>query len=159
MKLFFFTIFYCIMNKNGDGNMKKLVAILLAVLVVLGLSGCQKYKTYTEISYTQLKEKMEAKDTFVLVVGAAHCSACKEYKVNMEDVIKDKQIEVFYIDMDKLTEEEDTKLYSEFVVTSTPTTIFFKEGEQTRVIDRIVGAADYDKIVKQLIKQGFLEEK
>jgi len=139
--------------------MKKLGTIILAILVVLGLSGCQKYKTYTEISYTGLKQKMESKDTFVLVVGAAHCSACKEYKVTMEEVIKDKQIEIFYIDMDKLTEEEDAKLYSEFVVTSTPTTIFFKDGEQTRVYDRIVGAADYNEVVKKLIKHGFMEEK
>lgn len=159
MKLFFFNVFYCIMNKNGDGSMKKIGTIMLAILIIFGLSGCKKYTTYTEISYTQLKEKMEAKDTFVLVVGAAHCSACKEYKTTMEEIIHDKQIEIFYIDMDNLTEEEDAKLYSEFVVTSTPTTIFFKDGEQTRTYDRITGAADYQKVEKALIKQGFLEEK
>lgn len=139
--------------------MKKLGTIVFAILIVLGLSGCQKYSTYTEISYTQLKEKMEAKDTFVLVVGSATCSACKEYKVTMEEVIKKKQVEIFYLDMNKLTEQEDSKLYSEFVVTSTPTTIFFKEGEQTRTYERIIGAADYDKVVKQLEKHGFLEDK
>lgn len=139
--------------------MKKLGTILLAMLIIFGLSGCKKYTTYTEISYTQLEEKMSMKDNFVLVVGASHCSACKEYKTTMDDIIKDKQIEIFYIDMDKLTEEEDAKLYSKFVVMSTPTTIFFKEGEPTPVYNRIVGAANYDKVEKALIKNGFLEEK
>lgn len=154
------------MNKNGDGNMKRIGILILTIFITFGLFGCKneiintkKYTTYTEISYTELKEKMVAKDTFVLVVGAAHCSACKEYKMTMEEIIQDKQIEIFYIDMDNLTEEEDAKLYSEFVVTSTPTTIFFKEGEQTSTYFRIIGAADYNKIEKSLMKHGFLEEK
>ena len=136
--------------------MKKIGLIAMVILGLFGITGCQKYTTYTEISYQQLKEKMDAKDTFVLVVGSATCTACSNYKMTMEQVIKAKQVEIFYIDLNKLTSEEDAKLYSEFVVTSSPTTIFFDKGEQEPVINRIVGSADYDKIIEALEKRGYL---
>lgn len=136
--------------------MKKLGIIFLTIFIALGISGCQKYTTYTEVDYSQFKDKLEAKDTFVLVIGSATCSACKNYKITMDKVIKDKQVEIFYIDLNKLSEEDYANMYSQFVTTTTPTTIFFKEGEQEPVINRIVGSADYDTVVKELSKRGYI---
>lgn len=135
--------------------MKK-IAIAILMIFTLFITGCSKYKTYTEINYSELQSKLDNKDTFVLVVGSSTCSACANYKTTMEKVIKDKQVEIFYIDMKLLSEEDYAKLYSKFVVVSTPTTIFIKDGIETSTYDRIVGSANYSDVVNNLKKQGYI---
>ena len=45
-------------------------------LMIILLTGCGNPK-YTEISYEQLKEKLDNKDTFVLLLGSDTCSAVR----------------------------------------------------------------------------------
>lgn len=137
--------------------MKK-VLFAFAIIGLVFLTGCKKMKGYTELSFDDLQLKLGNKDSFVLVIGSETCSACASYKTTMESVIKDKQVEIFYLDLNKLTSEQDAKIYSKYVVTSTPTTIFIKEGIETSTYDRIIGAANYSEIVENLEKQGFLGE-
>lgn len=132
--------------------------ILLLIISIILLSGCNKYNEYTQINYEELQKKLDNKDSFVLVVGSSTCSACSKYKTTMEKVIKDKDIEIFYIDLNSLTTEEKSKLYSKFVVNSTPTTIFIKNGIEESTYNRIVGAAGYSEIIDKLEKMEFIGE-
>lgn len=138
--------------------MKKILTIIAVFALTIVLTGCNKYTTYTEVSYDELQTKLENKDTFVIVMGSSTCSACAHYKTTMEKVIKDYQVEVFYLGLDKLTEEEDTKIYSKFVVNSTPTTIFIKDGEETSTYNRLVGSRSYSDVVSSLKKHGIIGE-
>lgn len=138
--------------------MKKII-ILFAVLFSILLVGCGnkiKYTDYTELKIDELQQKLDNKDSFVLVLGSSTCSACAKYRETMKNVIKDKQVEIFYLDLHALTEEEYAKIYSKYVVTSTPTTVFIKEGLETSTYDRIIGAASYSDVVNSLKKLGFL---
>ena len=76
----------------------------------------------------------------------------------MEQVIKDEQVEIFYLDNDKLTEEESSKIYSKYIITGTPTTIFIKEGNETSTYDRINGTGSYTDILDKLKKFGIIGE-
>ena len=133
--------------------MKKLLICLTTILLV----GCGNTK-YTEINYEQLKQKLDNKDTFVLLLGSDTCSACASYEKTMTKVMKDTKVEIFYVNLHALSEEDYSKIYSKFVVTSTPTTIFIKDGEETSTYNRIVGAAKYEDVIDSLKKHGYIGE-
>lgn len=138
--------------------MKKILLLVTLVFCVFGLTGCNKYTTYTEISYSGLMEKIDNKDTFAVVFGSSTCSACAKYKINMEKVIKSEQVEIFYVGLDKLSDDDYNKVYSKFVINSTPTTVFFREGVEVSTYNRIVGAANSTEIIKNLKKNGIIGE-
>lgn len=138
--------------------MKKVFMIISLLVCVIGLTGCSKYKTYTELSFDEFQNKLNNKDSFVVVMGSSTCSACAMYKKTMQDVIKDKQVEIFYLGLDKLNDEQYSKIYSKYVIESTPTTIFIKDGTETTTYDRIIGAASYSKVVDALKKHGIIGE-
>ncbi len=131
--------------------MKKILIFLITILLV----GCGNPK-YTEINYEQLKEKLDNKETFVLLLGSDTCSACANYETTMTKVMKDTKIEIFYVNLHLLSEEDYNKVYSKFVVNSTPTTIFIKDGEETTTYNRIVGSADYKTVIEKLKTLGYI---
>ena len=122
---------------------------------MLLLVGCGK-KEYTELSYIDLENKLNNKDSFVLLIGSDTCSACASYEKTMQEVMKDTNVEIFYVNLNALSNEDYAKIYSKFVVNSTPTTIFISEGEETSTYDRIIGAANYDKVISSLEKHGYI---
>lgn len=133
--------------------MKKLLICLMTILLV----GCGNPK-YAEINYEQLKQKLDNKDTFVLLLGSDTCSACASYEKTMAKVMKDTKVGIFYVNLHNLSEEDYSKIYSKFVVTSTPTTIFIKDGEETSTYNRIIGAAKYEDVIDSLKKHGYIGE-
>ena len=135
--------------------MKKVLLMVLLVLCV-ALTGCNKYKTYTELSLDEFNKKLDNKDTFVMVIGKASCSACAAYKETMEEIIKDKQIEIFYLDLDKLDDDAYAKVHSKYVIESTPTTLFIRDGSEISAYVRLVGAAGYSKVIENLKNYGYI---
>lgn len=134
--------------------MKKILCLILVMTVFL-LTGC-KNKGYTELSYAEVLNKLENKDTFVIVFGSDTCSACANYEITMKNVINKNDVEIFYLNINALDKETYANMYSKFVVTSTPTTVFIKEGKETTTYDRIIGSADYKEVVKNLEKHGYI---
>jgi thiol-disulfide isomerase/thioredoxin len=106
--------------------MKKVLCIM-AMVALIFLTGCSDSdKVYTELSYDELQTKL------------------------------DKKVEIFFLDLNQLTDEEYAKIYSKYVVTSTPTTIFISEGLETSTYERIIGAAGYSDIVQSLKTHGYI---
>ena len=134
--------------------MKK-IFIFITLISIFVLTGCKK-GGYIILSFDDLQLKLNDKDTFVLVIGSDTCSACAKYKTTMESVIKENKLDIYYLDLDSLTEEEYSKIYSKYVITSTPTTIFIKDGLETSTYDRIAGAASYSDIIENLKKHGYI---
>ena len=132
--------------------MKKL-ACLLAVILVLLVSGCSKSYLH-EISYDEYKKLIEDKETFILEVMSSECSACKEFRPKLEDVTSTYQVEVKYINLDKLTSDQ----MGELGVSSTPTVIFYIDGEEETTAARIVGSVKKDKIISKFKASGFIDE-
>lgn len=139
--------------------MKKMLCLIMIVFV-LTLSGCgkQKLTTYHEIDYAEYTSLMENKETFPLVIGSSTCSACALFKGTMESFISKHQIDVRYIDISKLSEDEYKLLMSEINFKSTPTTIFVEEGKHTSIYQRIVGAESMSNVVNAYTKMGYIGE-
>lgn len=137
--------------------MKKIL-MCLTICMILFITGCgKKLSGYTEISYQEYVSKIETGDTFPLVIGSATCSACNMFKPIMESFISKYQVEVFYIDISTLSEDDYNLLNSEINFSSTPTTVFIKDGKQTSVYYRIVGSETLSGVVNAYTKMGYIE--
>lgn len=134
--------------------MKKFFVLVL--FVVIFISGCGKRVTYNEISYSDFKLLIDNKESFPLVIGSSTCSACSLFRPTMEAFIKKYNIDVKYIDISKLSEDDNNELSSIIGYKSTPTTVFFKEGEQTSVYDRIVGSEDLNGVITAYKRMGYI---
>lgn len=140
--------------------MKKIVLLLSALVLTIVLTGCgEKYTTYVDMTYKELEQKLENKETFAFVIGRDGCSGCESYKVTMDKLIKEKQIPIYYLKTNNLTEEEYNKLSSLFYFQYTPTTIFIKDGEEKTTYDRIIGSVDAKVVIKKLEKYNLLGDK
>ncbi len=130
--------------------------ILLCIIGILFLTGCEK--DYTRITYNELETKLNNHENFVLVIGSATCFACDIYEETMKKVMSKNNIEIFFIDLDALTDAEHSKIYNKFTYAYTPTTIFIKDGEDSGTHNRFTRAADYEEVVDRLKKLGYIGE-
>jgi hypothetical protein len=95
--------------------------------------------------------------TFPVVIGSSTCSACSLFKGTMDTFISKYQVEVFYIDISKLSDDDLNSLKTEVNFSSTPTTIFVVDGKHTSVYNRIVGAESFSTVVKQYKKMNYIK--
>lgn len=138
--------------------MKKIIILTIVCALFFLTTGCvnNKLNGYTKISYTEFNEKKENGDTFPLVIGSSTCSACATYEVIMKQFIEGNQVEIFYIDLSDVSEDEYNNLKTEISFTGTPTTVFYQDGKLTSYYNRIDGAEDIDNIQKYLEKNNYI---
>ncbi|MDD6223946.1 MAG: thioredoxin family protein [bacterium] len=131
--------------------MKKLSIFMIMIAICL-VTGCSK-SYLKEISYKEYQQLLENKETFILEVMRDDCSACQTFKPNLEKVANEYKVEVKYLNISKLSNEELDKLG----VSSTPTVIFYINGEEQTTAARIVGSVKQEKIISKLKASGFIE--
>lgn len=132
------------------------IGIIIVFLLILLLLFVNNGKgNLIELSYNDIKEKIENKENFVLCVSRTTCSHCADYKPKLKEVAKENNINIYYIDVDKYDEEEFSNLIS--FDGSTPTTIFIKNGEEETTSNRINGDVSKSKIIEKLKSNGFIE--
>lgn len=120
--------------------MKKNLLLILAVMLLL--VGCgSKEKFYLEDNYygdnklveinnEDLKKLEEDKKDFVLFVYLPGCSSCAEFKVVLEDFLKDNNIIINYI---SILDSEGTAV--EKKVKYAPSFMVYKDGKVVDLLD------------------------
>lgn len=142
--------------------MKKKIIILVSICIVILIGGIIydniASKSYLkEIKYKDVIEKINNKDTFVLLISQTTCSHCLEYKPKLETVANKEKINIYYIEYDLLS-KEDTENFNKYISFSgTPTTVFFTSGEEKTAATRINGSASIEKIESKLKSNGFIK--
>lgn len=137
--------------------MKKLL-ILMMISFSLCLTGCgSKLKTYNEVDYKSLMNMFEEKQSFILFIGSTDCHHCDLYKETLNEVIAKYQVKINYIDISKLSAQENAKLKVYVNYTGTPTTAFIENGAETSMYDRIDGNKSMDKVIEKLKKKGYIK--
>lgn len=136
-----------------------LIAIILFIaLITILIINKPKEGNLTSITYNEIKEKINNKEDFILIISQTTCSHCASYKPKVETVTKEYGIEVYYIDYDKETKETQTKLLDELNLSgATPMTLFFIDGKEKSILNRIEGDTSNNKIITTFKKMGFIE--
>ena len=143
-------------------SIKKKVIILvsLCLLVLAGgviadmIIGKDYFK---EIEYKELVKKIENKEDLIVLISQTTCGHCASYKPKLRDMANKHKINIYYIDVDLLSEDDDKELKKYISFSSTPATVFLKNGEEKSAATRINGDASREKIEKKLKSNGFID--
>ena len=132
------------------------ILILIATLGIIFISSKTTNGKLEKINYKTVKEKMNKKDDFVLIVSRTDCSHCISYKPKVKQIAEDYNLTIYYIDYDD--EKNKDKFLEEFNLDgSTPITLFIKNGKQTSVLNRLEGDLETDKVIERLKKMNFIK--
>lgn len=122
--------------------MKKIISLLALALILV---GCGTSKPKSEIHYissVEAMQKMDNQESFFMVIGTSTCAACQVYKPTVEEVVKQKGAEIFYVETDTEAAKSETdlanvkKFFEEYLmdkVNATPTTIYIEKGKVAEI--------------------------
>lgn len=134
--------------------MKKILISLVLVIVMASCSSQPQEKGINYISSVEAMEKMDNKESFFLVIGVSTCGGCIAYKPVLEEVVKNKGYDIFYVESDteaarsNSDRENVIKFFEEYLndeIDTTPSTIYIENGEMERVE---VGPVKYTALIE-----------
>ena len=143
---------------------KQKIILIVGIIILLSIA-CISYiiiinnSNLIKLNYNEILEKVNNKEDFILCVTAENCIHCKEFKPKLKKIANSYNIKIYYANVDDFTEEEYKTFKTEFSFDGgTPTTIFFKKGEEKTTATRIEGNAKFEKIINKIKSNGFITE-
>lgn len=140
---------------------KVIILVILCLVLLIGVLYGDKIlsKSYlSEIKYDKVIEMMDNKEDFILLVSQTTCNHCMSYKPKLEDIAKEYKIQMYYIQVDLLNNEEKEKFEDYISYDGTPATIFIRNGEEKTVASRINGNQSISTIKMKLKANGWISE-
>ena len=113
---------------------------------------------YEEISYNTLNQKTNNGETFALFIGRESCSACTIFKgILNNSYAKEyaKEATIYYIDTDKLTDNEYAEFNSKYSYTATPTITIIVNGKFS-TLNSVEGTGSYSDMIDMMKNKGLL---
>lgn len=104
--------------------MKKKIFGLFLVVCCLIITGCAR-----TVTYSSFKEKIENKESFVVLVIQNGCSHCENFKPVFDEFANDNDISYVKLNLTNLTSTDSQELNSNYTISGTPTILFFKNGK------------------------------
>lgn len=144
---------------------KKNYLIIGGIILIMAIIGCiiwysihMDNKNFIKLSYNDVLEKVNNNESFILCVSASECAHCKFYKPKLKKISNDYNIKIYYTDVDKFSDEDYTEFKNKFSFDGgTPTTIFFKDGEEKTTATRIEGDISIERTIDKFKKNGFIK--
>lgn len=150
--------------------MKKKMAIIAVLIVAFLAIGAMVYmsislnnrekrldKFLVELKIDQLQTKIDAKESFILVISQSECSHCAEYKPRLKKILANYNIVGYYIEKDKLNDDQTAQLNNIANISGTPTTVFIVNGEEENTATRIVGGKSNETVKNRLRAMGYIK--
>lgn len=109
------------------------------------------------IDFKELQEKVNNKETFILLFSQTDCVHCAAFKPIFKEVLTKHDLTAYEIQLDTLTDDEKNQLYTIANVSGTPTTVFIENGAEKSTSTRLQGEATADKIEARLKAVGYIE--
>lgn len=133
--------------------MKKVLFTLLVLFLVCGCSSSQALKT---IHYNDLKDKITAKESFILYVHKTGCTYCESYEPVLKKALHDKNIEAYSINITSLSAAEEKSLKEKVDLKGTPTLIYIEKGASD-INGSLVGEQTYEDTIAFFKSIGYIE--
>lgn len=139
-----------------------LIILLILLFVSLGVLYIRKKEEENtlvyEINMQQLEEKINNKDTFILVMTQTGCVHCQSYLPTIKKVSREYGVTFYVLNRAKLSKEEYNRLNDIANISGTPATIFIVDGEEKTALNRLTGSIEKSRLVEKLISEGYINE-
>ena len=136
--------------------MKKVLLTFTFILSLFILTGCSN-NSIIDLKYSDFQKKVANKETFILEVMQDGCSHCESFTPKFDKVLTEYSITAYSLNLAKLADPERKEFNTNYEVDGTPTVIFFKDGKETSILNRINGDKDKDTIISKLKTNGFIK--
>ncbi len=136
-----------------------IASILIVILgIIIGYFLFSMNDNLVRLSYDEIMEKIDNKESFILCISRTTCSHCNVYKPKLRKVANKYDIKIYYTDVDKYSKNDLKDFNSKISFDGgTPTTLFIKDGKEKTTATRIEGDVSIEKIVDKLKKNGFID--
>ena len=138
------------------------VALSIIGMIYLGITNTNKEneldKHLVELTYSELMEKIDNKESFILIFTQTDCSHCHEYKPVLKKILAENDIIGYELNLKTLSDEEKAKVKADVAnVEGTPTTVFIENGQEKSTMNRINGNRSETDTINQLKKMGYIK--
>ncbi len=147
--------------KKNNKTFISIIIIFIAILSILLINYTltPKEGSLTNITYKEIQEKLNNKEDFILVISKSNCSHCATYKQKLTTIAKYYNIYIYYINYDLETKNDQKDLFKKLNFNkATPTTMFFRKGKETSLMDRLEGDLSSNKVIEKFKKMGFIKK-
>ena len=136
-----------------------IASILIVILgIIIGYFLFSMNDNLVRLSYDEIMEKIDNKESFILCISRTTCSHCNVYKPKLRKVANKYDIKIYYTDVDKYSKNDLKDFNSKISFDGgTPTTLFIKDGKEKTTATRIEGDVSIEKIFDKLKKNGFID--
>lgn len=132
--------------------MKKILTVLILLLAV---SGCSR--NLSKLNLEKLNKKLDNKETFILYLTDESDSS-NTLKNTLTSVLKDNNINAFYLNTDKLSSTDQDELKKIIAYENSNIIIFIKDGSENTVLARITdNYISKEKLTEELKVQGYIK--
>lgn len=144
-----------------------IVIFIVSFIVLFAYVGHAKKEQEKEINShlillnaSEFKEKIENKDSFIIIMTGRKCSHCEAYLPIFKKVLADYDLTAYQIHTDKdlLNNEEQAFIKSVATINGTPTVVFIKDGEEISTLNRLVGEKSRTETIDKLKIMGYIEK-
>ena len=132
--------------------MKKILTVLILLLAVSGGS-----RNLSKLNLEKLNKKLDNKETFILYLTDESDSS-NTLKNTLTSVLKDNNINAFYLNTDKLSSTDQDELKKTIAYEDSNIIIFIKDGSENTVLARITdNYISKEKLTEELKVQGYIK--
>jgi thiol-disulfide isomerase/thioredoxin len=153
------------MSKKTQNLINLIIVIIVIALVCGGIyyfinknNNVTQYTNVDYISIDKLKEKINNKESFILVISKDDCSHCKAYLPVVNKIGKQYNVTFYDVSQTNLSDENLTYLRNVANISGTPTTVFIQDGEEKTTTNRLVGEVPEYRVIEKLKAMGYINE-
>ncbi len=140
--------------------MKKIISLIALFCLTAFLSACgqqsdssdsEKLTSYQSITLKEVVQKIQDEEDFFLYVGRPTCQYCAKFGPNLEEVITDTQVTVYYLNTDEENKEEVTAFATNEGIKTVPNLGYYKAGKKINYL--VKGSESTLKEIEEFLKQ------
>lgn len=144
--------------KNKIFGISIVLFVAIVVILIIGHVNAHEPGELVQIDYVKLLEMVDEEEDFVLVVSQSTCSHCATYKPKLKKIAEEYGLDIFYIDYDVEKDGVQEEFLEEFHLSgATPMTLFFENGKEKSLLNRLEGDFSIPRVLEKLEKMGFID--